>query len=834
MFYNIIEFGHNSTIFQKIKCKYILYRDIYKFYRSKVGVVLYYTLLFFVSIHQGYAQQEVTDLGPEKVYLHTDRSTYFLGEDLWYKAYVVRSNNNLLSNLSNVLYVELVSSTSQIVARNKTNLEMGLGNGDFKLTGDATLEPGFYQLRAYTNWNRNFEEEFVFTKNIQIIDLLQTLSATDKKTEINTKNNYHKRSAYQNVQIDFFPEGGSLLENVTAVIGFKAIDEFGNPIDVKGGIYDSTNTLITNISSEYAGMGKLQLFPIKGEHYYAKITTSLGTEEKKELPKPLAQGYNLGFKKFKGKYVISILTNRETLIENPSQEVRIILSSRGIPYFEIRKKINESVTLLTIPKERLHLGITKITLYDNNSRPYSERLIYVEKGEDIQVGLEMDKVSYKPGEQVQLGISSTLESGKSQSASFSLSVTDINASNSAEENSSNICSYFLLESDLRGKVYKPNYYFDHENVKRLEHLDNLLLTQGWRDFLWKKRINKKDTIVYKAEKGFTFSGRVRRVFNNKALPNSSVSLVLINSLGFKVLNTPTDSLGYYSFKKLVFFGKTNVFLNSTNEKGKARGLLVLDPVENDTMPVLFMHPPTIRELEQRQLVEKVYNKFEGFGVPPENILSTVTITKKKSDDLDIFYGAVDYTYIANENTSNFRDIYTVLAEVPGVIVEDRSVAIAGERSSPLILIDDYANSAGLKFINPDEVVKIEVIRFSEILLPIYGEAARGGIISIFTEGTSRMNKPKKTAVNSIKKEINGFYEAREFYTQSSSTDNVDFSDFNSVRNTIFWSPNIIPIEGKAEVKFDNIEIETTAKITLEGITAGGIPIVKHKFYSIEE
>ena len=85
-----------------------------------------------------------------------------------------------------------------------------------------------------------------------------------------------------------------------------------------------------------------------------------------------------------------------------------------------------------------------------------------------------------------------------------------------------------MESDIRGKVYHPAYYFDSNNPKRLDHLDNLLLTQGWRDFLWKTVPQIKESNSFKVEKGITISGRVKQVFADKPLENSFVSLSLLN------------------------------------------------------------------------------------------------------------------------------------------------------------------------------------------------------------------------------------------------------------------------------------------------------------------
>ncbi|WP_200806848.1 hypothetical protein, partial [Flavobacterium flevense] len=234
----------------------------------------------------------------EKVYLHTDRNTYFLGEDLWYKAYNVRASNNLLFDNSNILYVELISADSKIIARNKTNLEMGLGHGDFQLQDSLGVKPGTYQLRAYTNWNRNFGNDFVFKKDIEIIDVFapNDKPKTTKNIPLESKTVKKEATKPNTFQVDYYPEGGSLLENVASVVGFKAVELNGIPIDIKGEIYDSNNELVSVFESVHDGMGKLQMVPMEGKKYYAKIKTSTGLELRQELPSVLKQGYLVSFR----------------------------------------------------------------------------------------------------------------------------------------------------------------------------------------------------------------------------------------------------------------------------------------------------------------------------------------------------------------------------------------------------------------------------------------------------------------------------------------------------------------------------------------------------------
>jgi hypothetical protein len=45
----------------------------------------------------------------EKVYLHIDRESYYPGDDIWFKAYLIDASNLLLTSNSGNLHVELIS-----------------------------------------------------------------------------------------------------------------------------------------------------------------------------------------------------------------------------------------------------------------------------------------------------------------------------------------------------------------------------------------------------------------------------------------------------------------------------------------------------------------------------------------------------------------------------------------------------------------------------------------------------------------------------------------------------------------------------------------------------
>ncbi|RVT74938.1 hypothetical protein EOD40_12250 [Flavobacterium sufflavum] len=792
---------------------------------------------------QAQDKKSISDI--EKVYLHTDRSTYFVGEDLWYKAYNVRASNNLLFDNSNILYVELISPDSKIIARNKTKLEMGLGHGDFQLQDSLGVKPGVYQLRAYTNWNRNFGEDFVFKKNIEIIDVFEShdKTKTPQNISLETKTTKKGETTQNTFHIDFFPEGGSLLENVASVVGFKAVDINGNPIDIKGEIYDSDNELVTAFESVHDGMGKLQMLPTEAKKYYAKIKSSIGEEIKVELPNVLKQGYLLSFRTMKGRNIISISTNEAILVQNPNPLLTVVCKAKGISYLETAQTLTETTLSFELPKDKTPEGISQITLFDCNNKPQSERLIFIEKEQDLDIQLLTDKPSYQPNEKAIVSVSSKSKTGAAKSASFSLSVTDMNRQVEEKDFNSNICSYFLMESDIRGKVYHPGYYFDKTNPKRLEHLDNLLLTQGWRDFVWKTMSKVEETNPYKVEKGITISGRVKQLFADKPLVNNNITLALMSKKKHNIFNATTDSIGRFQFENLLFSGKTNMYLNTRDEKGKFRGEIVLDSIELAPIPVKLKKELIVLP-ETNEVAENVFKKFIAFGVKPENILKEVlvTATTKKKDDIVANYGNygfADKSYIADEDTHLFINIYELIQQkIPGTISDGgSSVRFTRYEEGPIFIVDGRRiypdeQSSWVDVINPSDVVKIDVITGAQATL-FFGEEGEKGIIAIYTKPNTG-NKPKKDPFQSIKQEIEGFYTARVFYSPDPEKPDVELDKKAAVRNTIYWNPYVHPDKtGNTSLNYYNTKVETKVKVALEGITATGIPVVKNTYYTIK-
>lgn len=799
---------------------------------SIVKQLLKCALVYCVATTFLYAQENKTVPSIEKIYLHTDRTCYTMGESLWYKAYSVYAYNNLLYNNSNILYVELISPDSKIIARHKTSLYQGLGNGDFELTDAIGVKKaGTYQLRAYTNFSQNFGTDFVFKKDIEIIDVFEKSTADKSKPDVNNI----IEDSENTFKIQFFPEGGSLIYDVESTVAFKAVDANGNPIAIRGKIFDSDKDLVALFITKHDGMGKFQFKPIKGKKYHVEVGTSETAFVEVPLPNIQDTGYLLSFKKATDKDIIIIKTNQETLVQQPNALLTLICTTRGISYFEGTQPITQTSLFFQLPKDDFPEGISQLTIYDANAVPQSERLIFIAKEHDLQVNLAVDKKIYKPNEKVTITVSSKTNGGQVVPASFSLSSTDTNGLKDEKDYGTNISSYFLMESDIRGHINNPSFYFDESNPRRLEYLDLLLLTQGWRDFIWKTIPKAVDGAPYYVEKGFAITGHLKQLLGNKPKANNNITLALMNKEGLNISNTTTNSNGGFNFDNLLFYGETTMFLNSKNEKGKNSGEIVVYPIQKKPMKVDFKKEHLILPKATNTIKENIYRKYVMYGVAPENVLDEVEIIAKKKNKTSSLYGMPDFSYVVGDETPVFNDIYQLIQyKIPGVMVDGDTIRFMRFKGAAHIIVDGFPlnDASQLNFIMPDNVEKIDAIKGPGAA--IFGSEGANGVIAIYTKDPTA-NVQSKKVYHSITEKIEGFYDARVFYSPDLEAPSLEADSKLAVWNTLYWNPYIFPNElGAAQLTYYNSDVETTVKVSLEGITASGIPVVLKTDYSIEK
>ena len=438
-------------------------------------VLLCFLYLSLISTESGSAQDSIkpvktgtrdVNLVFEKVYLHFDRNCYKAGEDIWFKAYLADAGTNRFISSETCLHVELYNREAKRIAKEVIRLTNGTGYGDFSL--DEDLPAGIYFVRAYTNWMRNFGELFFFTRTIEISN--PYASEPRAKTVDNSED--HR------IDLQFMPEGGSLIEDILSDVGFKAIDESGHSCEVKGFVFSSANDTITAFNSAHLGMGKFSFIPKPGLSYYAAGTTRNGRQFRVPLPLAKKKGYVLHITDVNDNYFKVVARTNLINLQNLSRKpVYLSCVTRNNPYIAQKISVDTTISTIFISKKNFPEGITCITLYDSNLLPECERLFYIHKKEGLHLALSSDRGEYEPEEKAGINIVLNDTDNNPVEADLSMSVAELNTKEE-QKYYSNICSHFLLESDIKGKIEQPGYYFDPEQADRFSSLDLLLLPRA--------------------------------------------------------------------------------------------------------------------------------------------------------------------------------------------------------------------------------------------------------------------------------------------------------------------------------------------------------------------
>jgi TonB-dependent SusC/RagA subfamily outer membrane receptor len=802
---------------------------------------LYWLLLFMIALSplllkaQDANKPKHVNLPLEKVYLFLDRSYYVSGDDIWFKAYLVSAYTNKLYDNSNCLYVELVSPESKIISRQCIKLEKGLGCGDFHIKD--SIPSGKYQIRAYTNWMRNFDETFFFKKEIDIENLIG-MANTNRETPQKNKDS---------LDIQFFPEGGSMIEDVYTVIGFKAINSSGMGVSVKGWIMSSLGDTIRSFESKHLGMGNFNFIPKQGQDYVAIVQAPNGKSYRKALPKALKIGYTLKASEInKNDIRVTVKTNQNTLSQYANQELLIFGSSRGALCVSARLKVKALVNNINIPKQEFPNGIARVTLFDTIGRPHGERLIYIEHQKQLSLEISTDKKTYAPRQKVTVQISLKDTANKPVSANLSLAAVDASYIKTSGMGQSDIASYFLLESEIRGNIEQPSYYFDTTNTDRYKALDQLLLTQGWRDFIWKQLSDSAFKFQFPIEKGISITGKLRKLLVNKPIPNANISLGLFGGSTPFMYATQTDSLGKYYFDGLNFSGARTLIVSATNKNYRNQGWISLDSLFGYPPPIDYTGGNRLSEDEKsddgsREEANRRYNILKKYRLSDTIALSEVVIKgrrpeKPKDDGHFRMYGSPDYSIDVTDQMASYTDIFRLLqGRVAGLMIMGNypniSFSMRGSSGAPLFLLDGVTVDIDLIASIPvTDIEKIEVLK-NGASLALFGSQGGNGVISVFTKtGVISSTKP---VFHSINQKINGLYEARTFYSPNYET-KIPEHEKPDLRATIYWGPNIMTdVNGNATLSFFNSDAKTKIKINVEGISESGVPLVKKIDYQIK-
>nr|WP_068891083.1 hypothetical protein [Pedobacter panaciterrae] len=755
----------------------------------------------------------------EKIHLHFDKPYYALGDTIWFKAYVVIGSRHQLSALSGTLYVDLINERDSLIKSLKLPVTAGMSMGDFVL--DESVRAGHYRIRAYTQWMRNAGEDYFFDQTFMVAGFIDTENQENVNTKTPSDNKKSKKklvySDLSNSDVQFFPEGGNLVNGITSRIGFKTVGINGLGIQVKAVIVDSQHKEVSTFETLHAGMGTFNLRPESGENYIAKITFTDGSEKSITLPKPKEQGNTLAvYQPNKDSILVRINTS------SPGQTVNLIAQSGRDTIFSSLISLSKTVNSVWLEKKAFPTGIAQFTLFNDAGEPTNERIAFIKTNDQMQLKISTAKKTYKSREQISIELKTVDSKGKTTSGNFSVSIIDESKVPLEESLEHTIFSNLLLTSELKGYIEKPNYYFTAETDEVNTALDNLMLTQGYRRFDLKPQFAAEGLAM-------VISGKVLTL-GNKPLPNASVTLMSLKANIVK--GTTTDSLGRFSFEEIILTDSIKFAVQAKTPKNSSKAEIILDSVPKMTMSKNRNQPELNTNIEvsmeayvaNSRKQDSIYEKIGQLNRVQR--LREVNIRARKPQQiyaaqgsLKIPDGHADRSYIIKngEKSSTLRAL--LQQHIPNV---NFSGAIPTFRGEDMDVILDGRSVSGLELeaiIDQNDIDITDIVKVDAVTTNMALKAMLSGKPAILIY-TKKDRKSKIYTPNLVNISPKGFNKVRAFYSPKYDVNNN--WNIPDLRSTIYWNSSIKTYAtGLATINFFNADGPGNYKVIIEGINAEG-------------
>lgn len=712
----------------------------------------------------------------ESIYLQTSKDTYETGEDLWFKAYQLDAQSFGLSDKSKTLYLQMISPKDSVVWQEKYPVENGIVSGHVYV--DEKLSEGDYSLQAYTkhSFYQNDTTGIISARKVKIVKNIAHLATSEAI----------KDSTFR---FEVFPEGGNLVSGIPTQLAFKATNGKGNPVFIEGTIYQDDEVL-NRLKSVHNGMGSVLFTPYHDKAY--KIVLSNGKSYL--LPKIHPAGMVLRLTKQDKKQLSFLVSQSNNL---PNQEVYLVGQMRGMVCCMAKGVLKDNLKI-SIPTDNFfYQGIAEFTLFDTSMQPIAERLVYVHPEKKLYITAEPKKKSYAIREKASIKIKVTDNEGKPIRANLGISVYDQAYNNPA--NPTNIVSYSYMSSQIRGKIYDPTYYFDERNNGRTEGMELLLLTQGWRRYVWGM---KQPTYPGKPFLNDEIKGIQTLKSKKKSEQNQRTEqLIQISGAEGNSLFIWADSTGRFTVGTEVM-------------KGLRGGYVYLKPMlSKEFKPILEL-------TDYFPLIDSM-KRYRPDYYPIANLSQS-----KNKQELDLPVISSDSTILLNEVTVTakgyrpFRDKMMGRLDSLAKIVNNAYVCttcnyLINYKTDYSAHHNEFGHCPAKGRKQPINGEKYEIAKFKYYKDNFFMVEDRQTIIyqgPLFTEEELlRMNNLWRTK---------SYYPVREFYQPDETDMQLSIPD---ARNTLLWQPSIITDEkGEATVSFYCSDVNTGFLGVVEGVDGSGL------------
>ena len=488
-----------------------------------------------------------------------------------------------------------------------------------------------------------------------------------------------------------------------------------------------------------------------------------------------------------------------------------------------------------IPKSKFASGIVHFTLFDGQGRPLAERLAFAQNEPVLHVAFTPSQASYGPHQPVRVLVAVTDAAGRPVATQLSLAVAD---AGSTIPGADNIAARLLLTADLAGYVENPGYYFKDATPETSQHLDDLLLTQGWRRFAWAPVLaGQAPAQDFGVERSVGLLGQITRP---DGTPSPQSTLTFLQTRPSKLFfSTTTDEQGRFLIDGLGGCDTLRPTLQARTSRGKRNLLIRLDPgpaVPKTTLPPLPTAPaPELAAAVKRGQEQQADER--RFRLANTVALGTVNVRGQRQVEADSrrLYAPGNATIIDMNNIPSALGstvLQVLQGRVPGLSVTgvepNIQVQIRGNTSfsgsSPLILLDGVPVTLdALAFYPATDVERVEVLKGGQAA--IFGSRGSGGVIAVYTRrGSPTYDHRQDAAPGVLALHLPVYACPRQFYAPRYGAGAPAPTRPDTRRSTLYWNPTVrTDGSGQAQLTFYTSDALGTFQLRAEGLADSGQP-----------
>jgi len=763
----------------------------------------------------------------EKIHMHFDRESYLPGETIWFKAYLFEEN--LPSLRSTNFYAALYDENGKLVQQKISPIFNGTSDGHFVIPD--TLRSSQLICRAYTGWMLNFDTTMLYSRAIRIISNKNTAALTP---------------ANKSVTLQFFPEGGDIIEGVVNTVAFKANYNNGLPFFIDGVIKkQETGEVMMPLTVLHDGMGKFDLYFETGDKYYAEWVDNNGQKQQTWLPavKPKGVSLKLTVQKDKLYYNLQNKTGADSL------HVLMYMYQKVFYKSNLVVQSTEPYTGV-VPITGLPSGTMQLTVFDAAWNPVAERIAFINNNNfTINTALITKEISVlKRGKNVlEISVADTVP------ANMSISVSDADMNNQTANNT--IISDFLLNGDLKGYIHNPAFYFENNTDAAVKSkLDLVMLTHGWRRYNWADMMAQQLPAIYKAADDYLgIYGQVGKEAMAKMEKDEQVNLIIktIDSVN-TFYSVKPESSGLIKQSGLVFYDSARVYFTFNKSKSLNRQIsfsnsnfTLNQPLAINDYNNYLLRDTSGTAANRLTSLFSYYKSNTGIiSFNTEKTMEGVVVKTGRGRNwkndplvkLDEKYASGMFTGGANafsldvlhdEKSWTKLDFYNYIRSmVPGLVignfdlVNGRSLSYGG--LPVLVYIDEHEMTT-----NDLENLSLNQVAYIKMIPNFSGRGADPGgrsinpAISVYTrKGDDLVDRtPKETDLNMVK--VAGYSPIKEFYSPDYAQSNTGSG--TDARTTLLWVPYVLTDKAtrKVPITFYNNDFTKKMRIVLEGVNEEG-------------